>query len=273
MAAVAEFEIKLVDLESRTRDEDSYSTMNLQRAPNQIHFLTVNMALHQTYCDLLRLFLAGYREAASTEVLTHFDPTMVSARAKQAVHHAMVNITIAEDCVKHCSHLRLYDIDAAICVYHAAQIMAFVSATNKRQAGETALKVGCCLNFLKIFYTTSEFAKPMIRDLERLSSQLQPGPVRQPSDGDIPKDKHESLQTSDGNGAPKLSIHSLLRRANFPEVEADESSPQLGGPNEDLPAIGNEEMMDFDFSFDPWMGWQGSLDPFGYLQLSDSDLY
>lgn len=130
------------------------------------------MALHQTYCDLLRLLLMGYREAASPEVLAEFDQSLISSLAQQAVYHALANVAIAEDCIEQCSHLRLYDLDPAICVYHAAQIVSFASQPDRVEIQDkhhVNFRIDLCLQFIKVFYRTSEFVRPMARDMESLN--------------------------------------------------------------------------------------------------------
>lgn len=272
---IVQHENALWAIESGISEADQYSPFNLQKAANQTQFLSVSMALHQTYCDLLRLFLVGYREAASTEALAEFDQTMLSSRAQQAVYHALANVAIAKDCVEQCSHLRLYDLDPAICVYHAAQIVSFASQPGRVEIQDkhnVSFRIKWCLQFLKVFYPTSEAVKPMARDLESLARKS--GLSSSSAEGDLP--------SKDGlHGSTKLSIHSLLRRADFSDDDdtntrtSNDTNPGLTSTTET--AIDDDDGRDQEPEdtvpfFDPWMGWQGSLDPFGYLQISDNDL-
>ena len=250
-------------------EADRYSPSNLQKAVNQTQFMALTLALHQTYCDLLRLFLLGYREAASPEALTGFDQSMISSRGQQAVYHALTNVSVAKDCVEHCGHLRLYDLDAAICVYHAAQIVSFASQPGRVEIQDkhnATARINWCLEFLKVFYPMSEFVKPMARDLENLSRKSRLGPAASSSA------KEDAPSTDGVHGSTKLSIHSLLRRADFSDEDADEAGHSTSSITWDGGVRLNQEPEDMAPFFDPWMGWQGSLDPFGYLQISENDL-
>lgn len=275
---IIQHENALWAIECRIQEADRYSPFTLQNAANQTQFLSVSMAFHQTYCDMLRLFLTGYREAASPGALADFDQSMISSRAQQAVYHALANITMAKECVEQCSHLRLYDVDPAICVYHAAQIVSFASQPGGREIHDkhnVNFRINWCLQFLKVFYPTSEFVKPMARDIESLSRKSNLESVdSSAAQGELPST--EAL-----HGSTKLSIHSLLRRADFSDDDNADNialnnataalTTAAGIPFDvaDAPEQEPEDMVPF---FDPWMGWQGSLDPFGYLQISDNDL-
>jgi hypothetical protein len=211
----------------------------------------------------------GYRESAPADLLAQIDPVTVSTYARRAIGHAEANTHIAKDFMENCPHQRFYDIDAAVCLYHAAQIVSFAAHSRFYEVQEAAPAIDRCLQFLESFCSSSEFAKPMIRDLEALVQRSMPS--SRPG---------ESNQYIDSSGvadialaAPKLSIHSLLRRADFPEVDEAETRLDNGNSSQHVNDDDLRSMMDTDFPFDPWMGWQGSLDPFGYLQLSENDLY
>ncbi|ETN36181.1 uncharacterized protein HMPREF1541_08458 [Cyphellophora europaea CBS 101466] len=268
IAATADMERNLAEIDGLLRDEDRYWASRLCRAANQTQLLTVNMALNQNYCDLLRLFLAGYQEAASDTMLAELDPEFLSTRAERAVQYAYSNIAMAEDFTRQYSHLQLYDLDVAVCLYHAAQIVAFV--TGPQGTPQAIIQVNQCLHFFKVFYPLSKTAQPMVRDLERLARKLYSNPTRPHLNDRIETDTHDPSELAvAGSTVPKLSIHSLLRQADFPDADHHETSPQTENTVEDEVITGVDEENDPDFSFDPWMGWQGSLDPFGYLQLSD----
>ncbi|KAH8168422.1 fungal zn(2)-Cys(6) binuclear cluster domain-containing protein [Sarocladium implicatum] len=240
--------------------------------------LLAHVSWHQAHCDLYRILLPGYSEAAPSTVLEGYDQDALAAAETQCLYHATRMIHLLTALNQHSLRHHLLEFDTAICAYHATRLLLFISRFGKgldRPSPEfAASRAELCLAALKRFFLSSALVGPIIRELEhsiavfseqqRQSHQVSAHALSKPgSAGSRSTDaspatdagtttflqrehgsNHSAIETGaigsrGGEGAQltaaartrqRLAIHSLLRRADFPDNENDEDSdenPQL----------------------------------------------
>jgi hypothetical protein len=209
----------------------------------------LHLSWHQCHCDLYRLFLAGFREAAPKVVLDDLAPTYITTAASLCFRHATAIIQILSNLNQQSTQPRLLEFDTAICAYHATRLVLFLSRAsqtspiplNINTTEEFALsRAELCLASLKRFFPASTLAKPIIEEMTRAISAFPSAhslvePEKQPS-----KDKSPQQQLSAAAKArQRLAIHSLLRQADFSDGDEDDPSAPYPYP----PAPRREQMV------------------------------
>ncbi|KEY72610.1 hypothetical protein S7711_06246 [Stachybotrys chartarum IBT 7711] len=252
-----------------------------------------NISWHQAHCDLYRILLPGYSEAAPAAVLDGHDQEALAAAERSCLHHAMRIIYTLTALNQHSIRHHLLEFDTAICAYHATRLVLFISRFGKgsdRPSPEFAVsRAELCLAALKRFFLSSALVNPIIRELEQsiavFTQQQKQGhqaqdyrharslPVasstldtaeaagtmsitdsRQPLDDqgeDLDRGNEQAetrkRRTSDNHFSTaahlrqRLAVHSLLRRANFPDDgnEEDGDGEQVNDKEPVESAIGN----------------------------------
>ncbi|KAM0491424.1 hypothetical protein ACHAP8_010691 [Fusarium lateritium] len=213
-----------------------YSCQELKRYESSrwlTRYLTVHLTWHQAHCDAYRLFLSGYREAASDAVLSSCQPARITMGARLCLHHARANIAIMEDLSMLGDVMRVNHHIVAICAYHACRLILFLSRSSlipsesNLTPQESCQKASQVLELLKRLYKHSAVEQYIIKDLESLIQLHIAGKTddRQESpdqgNGDIQQPrfavtvrKHKSL-----------GIHSVLQRAGFVDDSAEAGVP------------------------------------------------
>ncbi|KAH7381485.1 hypothetical protein DE146DRAFT_760915 [Phaeosphaeria sp. MPI-PUGE-AT-0046c] len=126
---------------------------------------------HQAHCDLYRILLPGYPEAAPLQVIENYDPSALLAAEEQCLHHATRIIHILTSLNHNSDRHHLLEFDTAICAYHATRLVLFISRygkTHNRPSPEfAASRAELCLAALKRFFLSSALVDPIIRELEQ----------------------------------------------------------------------------------------------------------
>ena len=207
-------------------------------SPWLARMVAAKLSWHQCHCDLYRLLLPGYPEAAPTAVLQDIEQHTTDLAIECCLTHALAIIQILCDINAHCTNSRLMEFDAAICGYHAARLVLFLAQSglcDKQLSREYALsRAELCIASLNRFFRFSPPASPVISELRGLAEECaserrgQLGAFMPPAL--VPNSQEPQL--SDAIRArQRLAIHSLLRHADFDEDISEEStSPTCATP-------------------------------------------
>lgn len=234
--------------------------------------ILAHISWHQTHCDLYRILLPGYSEAASSAVLRDYDASELARAEDLCSHHAMRIIDIITTLNQHSSRWHLLEFDTAICAYHATRLVLYISRLGNRRnrlSPEFALsRAQLCLAALKRFFFASALVAPIIRELEQsirvfstqqhqkqrgracssVSISQRTGNGTPPEISaiatnrplDLPNSPEKSIsnQCTDGGQdrhlssaaqiRQRLAIHSLLRRADFPDNDEEDEEARVG---------------------------------------------
>ncbi|KAI1371825.1 hypothetical protein F4677DRAFT_282334 [Hypoxylon crocopeplum] len=200
----------------------------------------VMIAWHQSHCDLYRIMLTGYPEAAPGVVLNAVDSDYVAEAERQCLKHSTAIIQILTNLNQQSTNRLLLEFDIAICAYHATRLLLFISRfgkTRDRPSPEfAASRADLCLAALKRFYGSSALVRPIIEEMQRsvrILSQLGCRPISPPSP-DVNKStpgEPEDQLSSAVRARQRLAIHSLLRQAEFSDGDADEESASIEQTN------------------------------------------
>ncbi|KAF5609294.1 beta-glucosidase [Fusarium subglutinans] len=132
--------------------------------------LLAHISWHQAHCDINRILLPGYSEAAPAAVLVGHDHQALLAAEAQCLHHAMRIIYILTALNQHSTQHHLLEFDTAICAYHATRLILFISRFGQgpaRPSPEFALsRAELCLAALKRFFRFSALVSPVLGELE-----------------------------------------------------------------------------------------------------------
>ncbi|EWG49028.1 hypothetical protein FVEG_08651 [Fusarium verticillioides 7600] len=132
--------------------------------------LLAHISWHQAHCDINRILLPGYSEAAPGAVLAGHDNQALLIAEAQCLHHAMRIIYILTTLNQHSTQHHLLEFDTAICAYHATRLILFISRFGKgpaRPSPEFAVsRAELCLAALKRFFRFSALVSPIIGELE-----------------------------------------------------------------------------------------------------------
>jgi hypothetical protein len=174
-------------------------------------FLQISISWHQAHCDLYRLFLPGYPEAAPLVILNAIEIDVKEHAVRQCDKHVTrINQLLSDLLASPHSVLPHY---VAICAYQATRLTLFLSCSpdvrielgmaDAIQKAHTAVVVTQT-------YFSSPSTKELVLDLQRLV---------QVADNDPPsiyKELCPSPPLDEGvHRHNHLAIHSLVRQANF----------------------------------------------------------
>ncbi|RYO89566.1 hypothetical protein DL764_008555 [Monosporascus ibericus] len=189
---------------------------------------------HQAHCDLYRLLLRGYPEAAPTVVLDALEPSHTAAAESECLKHSTAIIQTLTNLNQQSTSRHLLEFDMAICAYHASRLLLFISRfgiSKDRPTAEFVIsRVDLCLAALRRFFSSSELVKPIIEELQasnRKFHQHRLG-VSRASSHLSPSRRDGQLKLSRAaRTRQRLAIHSLLRQAEFSDSEEDEQETSV----------------------------------------------
>lgn len=202
----------------------------------------VHLSFHHSQCDLYRLLVRGYREAAPAAVLDAVDPALLDRAEQLCLEHATATVDILAT-LNQVSHraLRL-EFDTAICGYHAARLLLFIAQESRspnRPSEEWALsRAELCLAALKRFFSSSRLARPVLEEMKRAISVFSSRAGGTASSSTPSRLASPGPATNSGKKDPaaglsaaarvrqRLAIHSLLRQADFADGDEPPSSPE-----------------------------------------------
>lgn len=202
--------------------------------------MLMHLSWHQCHCDLYRLFLSGFREAAPKVVLDALSPTYITTAASLCFQHATAIIQILSNLNQQSTQPRLLEFDTAICAYHATRLVLFLSRASVRgsplisipnTSEEFALsRAELCLASLKRFFPSSTLAKPIIEEMTRAislfpsSHSLVESETSQPKPTNPDRKSPQVQLSAAAKARQRLAIHSLLRQADFSDGDEDDPS-------------------------------------------------
>ncbi len=158
----------------------------ISRRPAQ--YIMVHVSWHQCHCDLYRIFMEGYSEAAPAPALAHVHPRERARLRRRCLEHADAIVRVLADFVDHmppsgsCHHHHHHhhhlERDAAVCAFEAARIVLFCSrvppeaeecsslsspAAVSKSASEAAIvKARTCLHVITKYFPSSAPIQPMV---------------------------------------------------------------------------------------------------------------
>lgn len=204
----------------------------------------VHLSFHQCHCDLYRLLLRQYREAAPAVVLDAVDQSLLAKAEELCLQHATAIVDILATLNQQSQRAQLLEFDTAICGYHATRILLFIAQFSRsaaRPSEEWALsRAELCLASLRRFFPSSRLVKPVLEEMRRAiavfstrsatmtpSRLASPGPVASGGSGSGGKDPTAGLSAA-ARVRQRLAIHSLLRQADFTDEEEGQDESRGG---------------------------------------------
>lgn len=191
----------------------------------------VQISWHQSHCDLFRLLLHGYPEAAPAVVLDAINSEYAAEAERHCLRHSTAIIEILTSLNQQSTSRLLLEFDIAICAYHATRLLLFISRFGKirdRPSPEFASsRADLCLAALKRFYGSSALVSPIIREMQRsvrIFSNYGSAPTCPPSPNanNSTRGNPENQLSSAAKARQRLAIHSLLRQAEFSDGDDDD---------------------------------------------------
>ncbi|RYP85807.1 hypothetical protein DL770_004986 [Monosporascus sp. CRB-9-2] len=244
--SIRQFERRLQYLKTSLRQTDQYSVASLAASPRQAQYIMVHMSWHQCHCDLYRIFMDGYSEAAPSPVLAHVHPNERADMQQRCLEHAEGIIRILTDFVNYGKSDCLLERDAAVCAFESARIILFCS---RMSPGGSALDVAIgkakiCLHVITMYFHSSAPIKPMWKELERLISSHSVRLALQMkealSEFDTPPQRVPSGVSQFANSRQRLSIQSLLLQSDFVDDSHEIAAPSPGSGLQNSEASDNQ---------------------------------
>ena len=236
MHIVRRFEDELQHLYRSLADSDRYNPKIFSYCERPARILMVHECWHQAYCDLYRIFLTGYREAAPPTAMEGIPHEDILRRRTLCLNHALSIVQIFAAFSEQCNALTI-DFDTAICAYHSARIILFNAQTDVVTQGlsmPAALeKARFCQSIMNRFFGNSPVVEPMKKELEMLiarhSSETSTSVgIQLPPPEEVLED-HLSRLADEARTRQRLAIHSLIGRADFIDDSNEVTSPAPPG--------------------------------------------
>ncbi|KAI0517088.1 hypothetical protein F5B22DRAFT_636031 [Xylaria bambusicola] len=242
---IQQFEQDLARLQAALIPEHQYSVSNLASCAWPAQFVMLHISFYQCHCDIYRMFLNGYSEAAPSGLLASIRPQDCATMQAQCLEQAENIIRILGDFITSyprgsSSQLLFLERDAAVCAFESARLVMFGSrlpcATSTLEASiHKARQVS--LYLITEFFQYSASTRSLSVALEnlissyskRLSEQAQPQiraqdthtePEPEPAAPRRPSSKISRQASS----RQRLSVQSLLLQSDF----ADDSHEIAG---------------------------------------------
>jgi hypothetical protein len=177
-------------------------------------YLQISITWHQSHCDLYRLFLPGYPEAAPKIIIGAMDISIREHAIHQCHEHVeRINQIISD--LRTLPSTLVLPHSIAICAYHATRLTLFLPSSpdlNVPLEMEDAIsKAQTAAAVTETYFLSSPSTKQIVLDLQRLAHAVdtEPGSIYRelcspspPFDQGFHRHGH-------------LAIHSLVRQANF----------------------------------------------------------
>ncbi|GMG27699.1 unnamed protein product [Aspergillus oryzae] len=227
--SVERFQSDLHCLRSRLTSTDQYPPAN----PGELHwparYAILHMSWHQCHCDLYRIFLSGYPESTPHPAVERMTlPERVLMKEK-CLGHAEQIVKVLSDFVHHKDEQQMLDFDAAVCAYHAARLILFVTYTGRSDEAlpmQLAIyKAQLCLDVITRLTKQRQILERAIQQHKKWleSSDYHPIATADPS-------PHPPAGISrDAYMRQRLAIHSLLRQSDFVDDSCD-AAPEPNRP-------------------------------------------
>ncbi|KAJ5137424.1 hypothetical protein N7526_003657 [Penicillium atrosanguineum] len=177
-------------------------------------YLQVSMTWHQVHCDLYRMFLPRYPQAAPKVIMETVEPSLKAHAVKACQDHVKNINEILKGLLDLTGHPVLPSY-IAVCAYHATRLTLFLPSSpvlgmqmNMESAIESA---NVALHVLHRWFSGSVATEKIILDMQYLVSLSRgdPGSIFRELSCPSPPLDHGRHRHS------HLAVHSLVRQANF----------------------------------------------------------
>lgn len=213
----------------------AYSFQELQKYARSrwyVRYVAVQIATHQSYCDIYRLFLAGYREAAPVAAIEACSPDYVAHAALACLGHARTVVEIIADVRK--LDLNMISAPRDICIggYHASRLLLFLSNSSiipreqNISTSDATMTARSMLEVLTQWFSSHVMLSRTVKDLSHIVQTHVPGAPSQ--DRESSEEQVDSGTRSQPRFAmtiqrhTSLGIHSALRYARFRDDDDDD---------------------------------------------------
>ncbi|KAI1100845.1 fungal-specific transcription factor domain-containing protein [Jackrogersella minutella] len=232
--SIRRFEEELRSLKAILRPLDQYSVPNLTSCKWQAQFIMVHTSWHQCHCDLYRLGLDGYSEAAPSPVLIAIHPRDRIAMQFKCLEHAESIIRIVSDFSNHGDGECLLERDIAVCAFESARLVMFGSripgAVSNLDMAVNRARLS--LNLITRFFPYSASTQPLRKDLERLIASYSVRLALQTqevfSEPDPPSARPSTKVSQYASSRQRLSVQSLLLQSDFVDDSSEIAGPSQG---------------------------------------------
>lgn len=127
----------------------------------------MHLSWHQCHCDLYRIFLSGYKEAAPSRMLEDIDKDRQDSMQRQCLKHAEDIIQIIFDFMRYHKKQCLLEYDTVICAYHSVRLILFMARKDQTLGTSSMVmaigKAQLVLNMITKFFPHSALVEPMVR--------------------------------------------------------------------------------------------------------------
>ncbi|KAI1078941.1 fungal-specific transcription factor domain-containing protein [Whalleya microplaca] len=236
--SIRRFEEDLKALKATLGPLDQYSVTNLTCSKWPAQFVMLHFSWHQCHCDLYRLGIDGFSEAAPSPVLASIPPGDRNAMQWKCIEHAENIIRILSDFLNHNNGGCFLERDAAVCAFESARLIMFGSripgAASTLDVGIQKAKLS--LRLMTEFYSYSASTQSLRKDLDRLIASYSVRLALQTQEG-LPEPKPPSTRSSSkisqcANSRQRLSVQSLLLQSDFVDDSNDIVAPPQGGDSQ-----------------------------------------
>ncbi|KAI1448906.1 fungal-specific transcription factor domain-containing protein [Annulohypoxylon stygium] len=232
--SIRRFEEELRLLKATLRPGDQYSIQNLTSSKWQAQLIMLHMSWHQCHCDMYRLGLDGYSEAAPSPVLLALHPRDRAEMQLKCLEHAESIIRIVSDFLDYGDGRSLLERDIAVCAFESARLVMFggsriIGAASNLDVAVSKAKLS--LTLITSFFPHSASTQPLRKDLERLIASYSVRLALQTqgtlSEPDPPSARPSTKVSQYATSRQRLSVQSLLLQSDF----ADDSH-EIAGPSQ-----------------------------------------
>ncbi|KAI0452645.1 hypothetical protein F5B21DRAFT_482398 [Xylaria acuta] len=256
-ARIRQFEQELACLQAGLSPEHQYLVSNLVSCEWPAQFVMLHMSYYQCHCDLYRMFLNGYSEAAPSMLLASIHSQDRITMQAKCLEHAENIIQILGDFLTHHTRLSrgrnrllLLERDAAVCAFESARLVMFgarLARATSTLEGAIHKARAVSLHFITEFFPYSASTQTLKTALEhlitsynskRLAHQTQAttqtqtqtpqtrGPLSEPEPEPEPAAPRSSSKVSQyANSRQRLSVQSLLLQSDFADDSAEIAGP------------------------------------------------
>ncbi|KAI0814547.1 hypothetical protein GGR55DRAFT_686841 [Xylaria sp. FL0064] len=188
------------------------------------------VSFHQANCDLYRILLQNYPEAAPSIVLDALDKAYAEVAQRECIKHAFAITQILTNLNQNSQNALLLEFDTAICTYHAVRLMLFIARSGRGADRPTpefaASRADLCIAAMRRFFSQSALVQPIIDEMERLRiglvlEEAVVGGLTSPPEFQEGRRKMEQKLSEAAKARQRLAIHSLLRRADFTDEDEE----------------------------------------------------
>jgi hypothetical protein len=219
-----------------------YSFQDLQKYANSrwfLRYVAVQIAWHQSHCDIYRLFLSGYREAAPDAVIQACTPEYIAQAALSSLGHARTITDIIKGVQK--LNINIVSPPRDICIggYHASRLLLFLSSSSlippqqNTTTEEATTLANETLETIRLLFSSHSILGRTVEDLARIITSHVPGAPSQHRDS---SDEEQATGTSRRarfampiQRHTSLGVHSALRHARF--LDDDEEASRDSAEN------------------------------------------